>query len=346
MNDLHPVVDLHCDLLSYLTEVAGADPANPDDIGCAVPHLRNGRVAIQVLAVYTGGEADRVASLERQLRRFDGLVGSEDGEFARVRGTEDALRALSGATAGPPPDSGRAAAVGAVLAIENAAGLVADDASRDEMFARLDRIRADQGPVLYISLTHFAENRFGGGNATQVGLKDDGRALLDYLEGTRIAVDLSHASDALAREILDHLDRHGLAVPVLASHSNFRAVCDHARNLPDELAREVIHRRGLIGINFLRAFVHPDRSVALVEHVRHGLELGGASTLCFGADFFCLRQHPDPARQPFFHPEHESASRYPSILRDLASVMDRPALEKLAHGNAVDYLQRIWGDDA
>ena len=62
---------------------------------------------------------------------------------------------------------------------------------------------------------------------------------------------LSHTSDALAHDIFNHIDKHKLAVPVIASHSNFRSVSDHVRNLPDEIANEIVNRNGLIGMNFL-----------------------------------------------------------------------------------------------
>ena len=76
-----------------------------------------------------------------------------------------------------------------------------------EAFVRLDTLIREIGPILYISLTHHGENRFGGGNKADAGLKDDGEALLDYIDGKHIAIDLSHTSDALAHGIVNHIDR-------------------------------------------------------------------------------------------------------------------------------------------
>lgn len=129
--------------------------------------------------------------------------------------------------------------------------------------------------ILYIGFTRHAENRFGGGNNSKVGLKEDGKKLLQYLNGKKIAVDFSHASDTLASDILDYLSDHNLEVPILASHSNYRKVFNQTRNLPDHIAKEIIQRGGIIGVNFLRAFVNNENPNALYHHINRGIELGG-----------------------------------------------------------------------
>ncbi len=70
----------------------------------------------------------------------------------------------------------------------------------------------------------------------------------------RIAVDLSHTSDRLADEILNEIDRKGYTMGVIASHSNARKVCHHPRNLPDHLIKEIVARKGIIGINLYKKF--------------------------------------------------------------------------------------------
>jgi len=184
--------------------------------------------------------------------------------------------------------------------------------------------------------------RVGDDYATSItGLKADGRSLLEYLTGKRIAIDLSHTSDALAFGIINCIEKKSLRLPIMASHSNFRAVYDHPRNLPDELAGEIIHRRGLIGMNFLRAFMHPADPNVLTEHIVHGHEIGGRDALCFGADFFCTKTHPDQSRVPFYFAEHEHAGKYQDILRSLAGVLDSAQRQALAHINATRFLQRL-----
>ncbi len=59
-------------------------------------------------------------------------------------------------------------------------------------------------------MTHHTENRFGGGNFSEVGLKEDGKVLLDYLTDKNIVIDLAHTSDALAFGILNYIDHKKL----------------------------------------------------------------------------------------------------------------------------------------
>jgi microsomal dipeptidase-like Zn-dependent dipeptidase len=233
-----------------------------------------------------------------------------------------------------------------VAAIENASALCNNSEPLEAAFRRLDRIIRKLGGIFYVSLTHHGENRFGGGNTTSAGLKADGQVFLDYISGRKIAIDLSHTSDALAYGIINHIDGNGLDIPIIASHSNFRSVYDHKRNLPDELARVVISRNGLIGMNFLRAFLHPDDPSSLIKHIQHGIELGAQDALCFGADFFYTKNHPDQSRVPFFFKEHENAGKYQQILQSLEPALQPSQVEALAFGNAMNFLQRLWPGQA
>lgn len=157
-----------------------------------------------------------------------------------------------------------------------------------------------------------------------------------------IAIDLSHTSDNLAYDILNHLTHSGLNIPVIASHSNFRNIFKHARNLPDDLVQEIIKRKGLIGINYLRAFLNDTDPNAMTDHILYGLSHGADDALCFGADYFYTASHPDPSRKPFYNPAHENASCYPAILKDLSTQIDPVILEKIAGKNVINFLKRSW----
>jgi membrane dipeptidase len=114
------------------------------------------------------------------------------------------------------------------------------------------------------------------------------------------------------------------------------------RNLPDELAVEVAKRGGLIGVNFLRAFLHPEDPGSLLRHVEHALKIGVGNTLCFGADFYATGSHPDRSRVPFFFPEHEHAGMYQEILQSLRGLLDRDTLLGLANAHVLEFLKRTW----
>lgn len=326
-----PIVDLHCDMLSYLANVEGATPGNIDDMGCALPFLDEGNVKLQVMAAYVPTESNSADLAAEECELFESLPAEEPGAFHHVTSCAQAVAALE--------DSG----TGIVAALENASALCTENEPLNLAFPRLEKMVDQTGGLLYITMTHHAANRFGGGNMTDIGLKDDGRSLLDHLSGTGIAIDLSHTSDALARGIVDHIDRKGLDVPLLASHSNFREVWNHARNLPDWLAREIVEREGLIGMNFVRAFVHEEDQSYLERHVQYGYKIGAGNALCFGADFFYWKNSLDQGRLPFYHPEHENAGKYQEIIGSFGPDIGEEEKRALAYGNALRFLDRLWG---
>ena len=324
------VIDLHCDLLSYLNHSRDADPFKAGEIGCSFPALKTGNVGLQVLAIFTTTENGSTESGLKQSQIFKNLYTRYEDQLSLITETAE----IDDISASPR--------IGIMAAIENASGFCEEDESLDMGLERLEEIIKNTQRVLYIILTHHQENRFGGGNYSKAGLKEDGKVVLDNLDGRKIAIDLSHTSDALAHDILDYLSLKGLDVPVIASHSNFRTIWDHPRNLTDDVAKEIIQRKGIIGINFLRAFLNNDYPDAIYEHIEHGLKLGGENAISFGADYFYTKTHPDQSRVPFYFPQHESAECYPSILENLSAQFSREQAECISCKNASNYIKRIW----
>lgn len=321
-----PIIDLHCDLLSYLARIPEASPFAGDEIACAFPHLKSGNVQVQVCAIYTDVRPISMDLAWKQAKKYNELITQEKDSFSAF----DCKNLPSDGT------------VSLFASIENAAGLGNEEASWDEIYAQFDRILEKTEKLAYIGLTHHTENRFGGGNYTEgIGLKDDGKKLLDYMSGKKIPVDFSHTSDLLAEGILNHIAQANLDIPIIASHSNYRAIWDHKRNLPDEFAQEIIQRKGIIGVNFLRAFLDTYVPERLFEHILHGFELGGKNAQAFGADYFYTKDFGDPNRFPFYFPLAEDASKYPSLLESLSSKLDSESLENLAYKNVLTFYQNL-----
>jgi microsomal dipeptidase-like Zn-dependent dipeptidase len=326
-----PIMDMHCDLLVYLSDVPGSAIDNVEEIGCALPALTQGNVKLQVMAIYSATAPNSTGYAALQGHIFQGLAQSTKGCLEPVTDVASLHRAI------------RSENIGMVAAIENASGFCEENEPLEEGFKKLEKLIGQVERVLYISLTHHTGNRFGGGNMTDTGITRDGRMLLDYLHGRRIAIDLSHTSDALAFDILNHIDRERLDLQVIASHSNFRPVWEHNRNLPDELTQEIIRRRGLIGMNFLRAFLNTGDPEALLHHILYGFEKGAEDVICFGADYFYTADHPDPERFPFYFREHEQAGNsYAYLLGRLQEHLTQEQLEKLAYRNVQRFVERLW----
>ncbi len=126
-------------------------------------------------------------------------------------------------------------------------------------------------------------NRLGGGYDTDVGLTSYGRHTLAAAMERGMLPDISHASDTAAKEILKLARQY--RTPVLATHSNFRRVRHHLRNLTDALAYKVAESGGLIGLCLVPAHVGGEGDIpALLAHYKHGRALGLGEALCLGTD--------------------------------------------------------------
>lgn len=322
----YPIIDLHCDLPMYLAFQEQASLEDTEGIGAALPHLLHGKVAMQTMAFFSPTGPGSPQRTLKQAEVYNQLP--EMGPFSRY---EDAK------------EFGKEGQVLMYPAIENASGLCDEEEDVSKAWERLEQIQQRCGKLLYIIMTHHTENRFGGGNYSEgVGLKADGMALLDRMDGTGIAIDLSHTSDLLAEGILNYTSQKNLKVPILASHSNFRPIWSHVRNLPDEFAQEIANRNGIIGINLLRAYVDDDNPERLMDHIFYGWEKFGDDTLAWGADYFYTLTHPDPSRHPMFHKEHENASKYPGLMEQLREKgATEKQLKKLAFENTKRWISEI-----
>ncbi len=302
------VIDLHCDLLSYLA-VNPDRTADDSIVGCSVPQLKAGNVTTQILAISSETNFYSLLTGLRQLEIFKTLSKNQSPIF--------------------------------IPAFENASSFCIETEPLDNVFKRLEQILTDIRP-LYIGTTWNGENRFGGGCGSQSGLKPDGEKLLQFLSGKGIAIDFAHATDSLARETLNYIDKHSLDLPVMASHSNFRTVVDHMRNLPDDIAKEIIHRDGLIGLVLYKKFLGTYETIYTM--IEHGLKLGGEKNLAIGADFFCIEDFSQILEGDVgFFDEMSDASKYPSLVRGIRNQMSltEPQIEGIFSKNADRKIPRL-----
>ena len=136
-------------------------------------------------------------------------------------------------------------------------------------------------------LTWADTNAFAGGNndTSFTKLSYKGKEALKEMAKYKMIIDTSHLNDSSFWDLCETIDG-----PIVASHSNARAICNHPRNLSDAQIKEISRRKGLIGINIINSFIDNDKSKAnlklLMNHVDHILNLtGNSDILCLGLDW-------------------------------------------------------------
>jgi membrane dipeptidase len=102
--------------------------------------------------------------------------------------------------------------------------------------------------VRYMTLAHFRTNNWadsGTDRAAHNGLSPFGREVVREMNRIGMLVDISHVSD---KTFFDAIQ--ATRAPVIASHSNVRALCDIPRNMSDEMLRALAKNGGVFFVNF------------------------------------------------------------------------------------------------
>lgn len=112
-------------------------------------------------------------------------------------------------------------------------------------------------------------NVLTGSNVTGGGLTEKGREYLKEAQRLGMLVDVSHISDQGFWDIMDCTQ-----APIVASHSNSRALCNHSRNLTDDMFRAICQTGGVAGINQYAEFLGEQPTLDTVcDHIFHFMEL-------------------------------------------------------------------------
>ena len=108
-----------------------------------------------------------------------------------------------------------------------------------------------------------------GSHRTGGGLTDLGREFVREAQRLGFIIDVSHISDEAFWDIMKITD-----APIIATHSNSRAVCGVSRNLTDDMFRAICETGGVAGFNQCAPFVglEPDLDTAC-DHFLHFMEL-------------------------------------------------------------------------
>ena len=148
----------------------------------------------------------------------------------------------------------------AILTIEGPAGFGFDPELLESLFLAGFRIS---------TLSWNEHNPLTGSHLTGGGLTDLGKAYVRNAQTLGMLVDVSHISDEGFWDILKITQG-----PVIASHSNSRAVWPHSRNLTDDMFRAIRDTGGVVGINEFVTFLGENATLDTVcDHILHFMEL-------------------------------------------------------------------------
>jgi membrane dipeptidase len=125
------------------------------------------------------------------------------------------------------------------------------------------------------------KNVLTGSNVTGGGLTDLGKAYVEEAQRLGMIVDVSHISDEGFWDIMEISQ-----APVIASHSNSRAVWNHSRNLTDDMFKAICATGGVAGFNQYAAFIGENADWdSACKHILHFLEMDPeAEHIALGGD--------------------------------------------------------------
>ncbi|QPP08520.1 membrane dipeptidase [Streptomyces bathyalis] len=258
----HPVVDGHNDLPWALRTQVSYDISRRDisrdqsaHLHTDIPRLRAGGVGAQFWSVYVSTELAGDAAVSACLEQIDvvrQLVARHPSELQLALTAREVEAARS---------EGR---IASLMGAEGGHSIVNS----------LATLRAlHELGVRYMTLTH-NDNTDWADSATDEprhdGLSRFGEEVVREMNRAGMLVDLSHVAASTMRDALRVSE-----APVIFSHSSSRAVCDHPRNIPDDVLEALPRNGGVAMATFVPKFVLPEAvawTKAAEENMRaHGL---------------------------------------------------------------------------
>lgn len=252
----YPVFDLHCDTALALLGKDMLEPKKLDrnDLNIDLERAKVLPGYCQCFACFTTPfmtEWDKVSPELVFQKEMDIILA----ELDRCKDTISQVY-----TAGQVRENYENGIMSAVLTIEGPAGFGFDPALLEDLYKVGFRIS---------TLGWNEQNVLTGSHQTGGGLTDLGREYVREAQRLGMIVDVSHISDEGFWNIMKVTQK-----PIIASHSNSRAVCDHSRNLTDDMFRAIMETGGVAGFNQCAPFVgaKPDLDT-VCDHIFHFLEL-------------------------------------------------------------------------
>lgn len=263
-----PVFDLHCDTV---TELLGRDLKIAKDLRKNNLHIDMERGAAlpgyaQCFAFWSTPDMPLPKGMKpedvfwREVSMLQDFLDKHSDRIRQARTSGDLRRNLEHGV------------ISAVFTLEGPAGIGFDPGKLEKLYNLGFRIS---------TLGWNEKNCLTGSHVTGEGLTKRGVAYVKECQRLGILVDVSHISDAAFWQIMDITQG-----PVIASHSNSRAVFDVSRNITDDMFLAICRTGGVTGINLFHHFLGENADLDTVcDHILHFLELDPDGThIALGGD--------------------------------------------------------------
>lgn len=318
------VVDMHCDTIGELwkAEKAGKPISlRSNSLHIDLEKMQKGDYLLQNFAmfVFLGREKDPLVNVLEMIDVYNRAMAENADLIAPVLKYEDI-------------EKNRAAGkLSGMLTIEEGAVLKGNPYVVRSLY-RLG--------VRMLTLTWNFENEIGYPNtivkakdydpSRHYGLKPEGIEIVREMNRVGMIVDVSHLGDDSFWDVVKYCDG-----PFVASHSNARAVCNHTRNMTDDMIRALADKGGVMGLNFCGDFLNPNgksRVEDMVRHAKHIIDVGGSDILGLGTDYDGI--------------DGDLELDHCDKMQLLAQEMDRQGfgteqIEKIFHGNVLRLYREV-----
>lgn len=271
------VIDMHCDTIGELwkAEKAGKPISlRSNSLHIDLEKMQKGDYLLQNFAmfVFLGREKDPLVNVLEMIDVYNRAMAENADIIGPVLNYEDI-------------EKNRAAGkLSGMLTIEEGAVLKGNPYVVRTLY---------QLGVRMLTLTWNFENEIGYPNtivkakdydpSRHYGLKPEGIEIVREMNRVGMIVDVSHLGDDGFWDVVKYCDG-----PFVASHSNARAVCNHTRNMTDDMIRALADKGGVMGLNFCGDFLNPNgksRAEDMVRHAKHIINVGGSDILGLGTDY-------------------------------------------------------------
>jgi membrane dipeptidase len=200
-----------------------------------IPRMREGGMNAIFFSIWIDGRIMGPPAVQKALDQIDAVYESirkNSKDMMLCRTAEDVRRARA---------QGK---IAALIGVEGG-HMIGND-------IRVVRIFGDLG-VRYMTLSHFYNDEWADSSTDKPahnGLTNYGKEIVREMNRQGIMVDISHVSDKTFYDALEVSK-----APLIASHSSCRALCDHVRDMSDDMIKALAGKGGVIQINYEMSFI-------------------------------------------------------------------------------------------